>query len=98
MSNMTTERSTARIGNRHVQMRSIRWYGPSERQDFQIVAQLSQILVSGKSQLGNAEAPDALDHEGRSQLDLRQHVFEGDTQIVAGTDAQRMCLPRAVPG
>ena len=60
--------------------------------------QISSILVPGKSQLGNAEAPDALDHEGRSQLELTQHIFEGDTQVVAGREAQRMCLHRAVPG
>ncbi len=98
VSNVPPEHSTARIGNRHVQMRSIRCYGPGERQDFQIVTQLSQILISGKSQLGNAEAPDALDHKGRLQFDLRQQVFEGGTQIVAGMEAQRMCLHQAIPG
>ncbi len=95
---MTTEHSTARVGNRHVQMRSIRGYRPSKRQDFQIVAQLGRILIPGESQLGNAEAPDALDHESRPQVEPTQHVFEGDTQIAAGRKAQRMGLHYMVPG
>jgi hypothetical protein len=37
--------------------------------------------------LRNAEATYALDHEGRLQSGLMQHVFEGDTQIVAGKEA-----------
>lgn len=84
---VTAEYSTARVAHRHMQMRAIGGNGPGEREDLQIVAQLGRLVVAGKSQLGNTEAPDALDREGRLHPGLTQDVFDGRTEIVAGKEA-----------
>lgn len=78
---------TARIGNAHVQMCAIGRDRAGQRQYFEVAAQLSRSLGTRESQLGHAETPNTLNHEGCVQLALTQYVFDGDTQVVAGRKA-----------
>jgi hypothetical protein len=95
---VSTEHYTARVGNSHVQVRPIGRNRPSERQYFQVATQLGRVLRPGKSQLRDAQAPNALDHEGRTQAKLAQRVFENGAQVIAGEQPQRMCFHHSVPG
>ncbi len=89
---MTAENLAACVGNAHVQVGSVRRYGASEGQYFEVAAHLGRGDGSSESQLSDVEATDALDNEGRGQFALTQHVFDSDSQIVAGRKAQRMSL------
>jgi hypothetical protein len=73
---MTTEHLTAGVGNGHMQVRAIRRYRASQGQYFEVAAKLGRSLGAGESQLGDAEAPDALDNERGARLALMKHVFD----------------------